>query len=449
MLRPYLSLSFLRGMIKTMTTLPFHPLRARDYFTLNAYWFALSFMWNAMAPLLLPMLVARSVPELQKGSALGTLTAFGLILATIVQPAAGAWTDARTTRWGKRRPYIVGGTLCDVVFLLAMVFAGDYLVLLIAYALLQVTSNIAHGPYQAYLPELVPEAKRGKMTGVKLVFEMVGAIVTALAVGNLVGQGQMLAAFLAIIFFLLWTMVITAVFVDERPFDGAITVEAPARSPGQATGSRLLQTIFYSRDFFLWLISRLLILLAVNLVRNYILYFLDDVLQIQNPAAEAGNLLAVLGIAVAVIVYPAGALSDRWGRKPLIVFSGILGTVGACALVLATTMPLVLVAGTIIGVSIGVFLSVNWAWGADLIPADAGGRFLGISNIATAGAGVLAGGGGWMLDFLNAQSHNLGYPVLYLTAALCFAAGTVIVIGVKDKRAKMRDDREKEGAKYD
>ena len=199
--------------------------------------------------------------------------------------------------------------------------------------------------------------------------------------------------------------------------------------------------IFYSRDFFLWLISRLLILLAVNLVRNYILYFLDDVLQIQNPAAETGNLLAVLGIAVAVIVYPAGALSDRWGRKPLIVFSGILGTVGACALVLATTMPLVLVAGTIIGISIGVFLSVNWAWGADLIPADAGGRFLGISNIATAGAGVLAGGGGWMLDFFNAQSHNLGYPALYLTAALCFAVGTVIVIGVKDKRAKMRDDR--------
>ena len=230
MLRPYLSLSFLRGMIKTMTTLPFHPLRARDYFTLNAYWFALSFMWNAMAPLLLPTLVARSVVESQKGSALGTLTALGLILATIVQPAAGAWTDARTTRWGKRRPYIVGGTLFDVVFLVAMVLAGDYLFLLIAYALLQVTSNIAHGPYQAYLPELVPEAKRGKMTGVKLVFEMVGAIVTALAVGNLVGQGQMLAAFLAIIFFLLLTMAITAVFVDERPFDGAITV---GRLPGR------------------------------------------------------------------------------------------------------------------------------------------------------------------------------------------------------------------------
>jgi Na+/melibiose symporter-like transporter len=371
------------------------------------------------------------VPELQKGSALGALSALGLIIATIVQPAAGAWTDTRTTRWGKRRPYIIGGTLLDVVFLLAMVFSGDYLVLLVAYVLLQIASNVAHGPYQAYLPELVPEDKRGKVTGVKLVFEMVGTIVTALAVGNLAGQGQILAAFLAIIFFLLLTMALTVRCVDERPFDDASV--AQPRAVGAISESPL-QVIFHSRDFFLWLVSRLLILVALNLVRDYLLYFLDDVLQIGNPAAETGNLLAILGIAVVAVVYPAGALSDRWGRKRLTVLSGILGTVGALAMLCATTMPLVLVAGTMVGISIGIFLSANWAWGADLIPADAGGRFLGVSNIATAGAGVLAGVGGGMLDFFNAQSHNLGYTALYLTAALCYMAGTIIALGVREKR---------------
>ncbi len=409
-----------------------HPLRVRDYFALNAYWFALSFLWNSMAPLLLPTLIPRLVGEAHKGSALGAISALGLIIATIVQPVAGAWTDARVTRWGKRRPYIVGGTLFDVVFLLAMVFAGDYFVLLIAYALLQIVSNIAHGPYQAYLTDLVPEAQRGKVSGVKLIFEMVGGIVTALAVGNLVGQGQILAAFLAIIFFLLLTMVITARCVDERPFDGMVIDPKPRAQSKES----LLKMIFHSRDFFLWLISRLMILVAVNLVRNYMMFFLTDVLRIENAAAEVGNLLAILGVSVAIIVYPAGALSDRWGRKPLIIFSGILGAVGALAMMFATTMPLVLVAGTIIGISIGIFLSVNWAWGADLIPADAGGRFLGISNIATAGAGVLAGAGGWMLDFFNAQSPNLGYTALFLTAALCYAVGTVIVIGVRDRRSK-------------
>jgi MFS family permease len=83
---------------------------------------------------------------------------------------------------------------------------------------------------------------------------------------------------------------------------------------------------------------------------------------------------------------------------------------------------------------IGIFLTVNWAWGADLVPAHESGRFLGISNLATAGAGVVAGVGGGMLDFFNAQSPNLGYTAIYMSAAICYAIGTLIVVRVQDTR---------------
>jgi len=349
-----------------------------------------------------------------------------------VQPIAGAWTDARTTRWGKRKPYIVGGTLFDVVFLLAMALAGDFLVLVVAYVLLQTASNIAHGPYQGYIPELVPESQRGAVTGVKQFLEIIGIIVTSLVVGNLVGQGQILAAFIAIIFFLLFTMALTALFVREQPFAGAAGVPAATRPSEQAPS--LWRAIFYSRDFSLWLISRLFILVGVNLVRNYVLYFLKDVLRLSNPAAEVGNLMAVIAVAIALVVYPAGALSDRWGRKGLVIAAGALGALGALLFITATTVPQVLLYGGIVGLSIGIFLSANWAWGADLIPPEAGGRFLGISNIATAGAGVFAGAGGWMLDFFNAQSPNGGYTALYVSAAVCYVVGTLLAVGVRDTR---------------
>ncbi len=421
-----------------------HPLRAWDYFTLNAYWFALSFLWNSMGPILLPTLVPLLVPEAQKGSALGIISALGLIIAIIVQPVAGAWSDGRTTRWGKRRPYIVGGTLFDVVFLLTMAFAGNYIVLLIGYLLLQTSSNIAHGPYQGYIPELVPEAKRGAASGVARFLEIVGIIVTSLVVGNWVGQGQIVLSFVAIIFFLLFMMAITALFVTEVPFEGAGTPSTasstpPAKTAGSAQHALSLRTIFYSRDFFLWLVSRLLILLGGNLVRNYALYFLKDVLKLANPAAEVGNLLAIIAVAIVIVVYPAGALSDRIGRKWLIVASGVLGAIGALLLMTATTLTMVLLDGAVIGVSIGIFLSVNWAWATDLIPADEGGRFLGISNLATAGSGVLAGIGGFMLDFFNAQSPNLGYTALYLTAAICYVLGTLVAFGVKETRGLKKE----------
>ncbi|MDP3046906.1 MAG: MFS transporter, partial [Chloroflexota bacterium] len=307
--------------------LPARPLRAADYFTLNTYWFALSFLWNSMGPILLPSMVPLLVPESQKGGALGILSACGLIVAIVVQPLAGAWSDSHTTRWGRRRPYLVGGTLADVVFLLLMATAGNYWVLLAGYLLLQTSSNIAHGPYQGYIPDLVPLSKRGAVTGVKQFLEIVGIIATSLAVGNLVAGGQVVAAFMAIIAFLLLTMTITAFTVTELPFDGVGQPEPAPATPQATTAPRaqgssrpvaaFLSSLFCSRDFSLWLISRLFILLGGNLVRNYALYFLTDVLRSPNPAVEVGNLLAIIAVAIAIVVYPAGALSDRWGRKPL------------------------------------------------------------------------------------------------------------------------------------
>lgn len=414
------------------------PIRAWDYVTLNIYWFALSFLWNSMGPILLPILILALVPESEKGGALGILSALGLIVAIVIQPAAGAWSDARTTRWGRRRPYIVGGTLGDVVFLAVMALAPTYAILLIGYLLLQFSSNIAHGAYQGYIPELVPESKRGVASGVARLFEMVGMIVTYLVVNVLVGQGQLYLTFLAYVLFLIACMIITALFVQERPFldpdtSSPSSTSSPAAKP--TTSARpLLRDMFYSRDFFLWLVSRLLILLGGNLVRNYALYFLKDVIHVANPAGDTTILLAVIAVVIAIVVYPTGALSDRVGRKRLIILSGVLGAIGAFLLISADSLIFVLLYGAIIGLSIGIFLSVNWAWATDLIPNEEGGRFLGISNLATAGSGVVAGIGGIMLDYFNAQSPNFGYTMLFLTAGLCYLAGTGIAFGVRDVR---------------
>jgi len=240
-------------------------------------------------------------------------------------------------------------------------------------------------------------------------------------------------------------MAVTAVFVTEQPFDGAPVFERkPSRAAPSSDALRdSLAALFHSRDFFLWLSSRLVILVASNLVRNYALYFFRDVLGLPNPASAVGSLLAVIAIAIVVVVYPSGALSDRWGRKWLIVASGVLGTVGALLLVTASTLIQVLIYGSLIGISAGIFLSVDWAWGADLIPAESSGRYLGISNIATAGSGVLAGMGGFMLDYFNAQSPNLGYTALYLSAAICYVLGTLLVFGVRDTgRGRLKEESE-------
>src|SRR5512143_1980820 len=93
-------------------------------FILNAYWIGLSFKWNALHPIILPAVLLNLVPETQKNTYLGLLTFFGLIIAMIVQPVAGAISDGWRSRWGRRRPLLAGATLFDALFLLVLAIGG-------------------------------------------------------------------------------------------------------------------------------------------------------------------------------------------------------------------------------------------------------------------------------------------------------------------------------------
>ena len=123
-------------------------MRTRDYFAINVYWFGLAFMWHGLHPIILPALLLRFVPGSLKNTYLGGLTFAGLILAMVVQPVAGALSDRTRSRWGKRRPWILAGTLFSLAFLTGMALTVNWWTLLVAYLLLQIGSNTAHGPAQ-------------------------------------------------------------------------------------------------------------------------------------------------------------------------------------------------------------------------------------------------------------------------------------------------------------
>ena len=59
-----------------------------------------------------------------KNTALGGLRAASLAVAILVQAAFGLLSDRSTLRWGRRRPFIVAGTLLDLVLLVLVGVAG-------------------------------------------------------------------------------------------------------------------------------------------------------------------------------------------------------------------------------------------------------------------------------------------------------------------------------------
>ena len=80
-------------------------------------------------------------------------------------------------------------------------------------------------------------------------------------------------------------------------------------------------------------------------------------------------------------------------------------------------------------------MSVNWAWAADLAPAHEAGRYLGLSNLATAGASALSRlVAGPIIDGGNALQAGIGYDLLFFVLALAMVAGAWILAGVPETR---------------
>lgn len=405
-----------------------------DYLKITIFGAALSFLWPSLHTLIIPIRLLEFVPEAQKNTYLGILTFTGLALAALVQPVAGAISDRSGFSLGRRRPFILVGTLLALLFLPSIGLANSFVFLFIGYCLLQCACNIAQGPFQAFIPDLVPAHRKGIASGVKNLAEILTGVafvrIVAYFLDMYTTQGKESWMWLAIGFpavVLLAAMIATMITVKETPQTNA----QPLPLKNRFNAYRI--DVKKHKDFVWFLVSRLLILMALGTLQSFALYYLRDVVQIENPAGAAGDLIVAIGICLLITAYPAGYLSDKFGRKPIIFCSGLIGVIGIITLFFAHNLTDIMVSGGLLGISAGSFLPSNWALATDLVPQGEEARYLGLTNIATAGAGALARLIGPAIDFFNARQAGLGYSTMLGVCVLYMVAGSaaVILIGRK------------------
>ena len=474
-------------------------LRWYDYLTINIFWLGLNIRNTALTSIFMPYLVGIFAPEAIKNTALGGMRSAGLVIAMLVQPAAGILSDRSTSRFGRRRPYILVGALFDCLFLFAIASSHTYWALLISVLLIQFSSNISHGPLQALIPDLVPEDQRGRASAIKAILELAPVILVGLTIAKLVGLGHLDWAIFATGLSLLVIMLITVIFVKETPLlekpaaplwppmlrvlgmlggllvgglagllgggllgglAGLVTRlfadKSTALSVGIGVGGAVAMVVAVlvgvwagclgtlgrearkQSPFVWWITNRLLFLAAVTSLQGSLLYFVmySFKLSLEAAASLAGTLTTVIGVFILLTALASGWLSDRLGRNRLVMISGIVAAVGNVVLLATIWVPnlaIVYIAGTIIGLATGLFMTANWALGTDLVPADQAGRYLGISNLAGAGAGIVGAGiGGLVADAINHYYMGLGYFAIFAAYALLFALSSVTLLWVKD-----------------
>jgi MFS family permease len=407
------------------------PISIPRLLVLNTYMVGISFMWNALHPIILPAVLLNYVADAQKNTVLGVLTFIGLVIAMIIQPVAGALSDNWASRFGRRRPLIVAGTLFDFVFLSLLAFGGGLTWLFIGYIGLQFSSNIAHGSFQGLMPDRVPENQLGAGASLKTFMDMASLIIASLLAGRMLDPTTRnpTAIMLVVMGLLAVSCCITVLFTPEEPTHDRLRLDLRG----------LLDTFkidFRQNTAYWWLIAeRALFLLGIFGVQAFAQYYLQDVIRVADPPRQVGDLLARLTIALVVLVLIGGWLTDRFGARKVLYAASFIAAVGMMMLLFARDMNGVNAAGYVVGSGIGLFLTSNWALANALAPGDQAGKFLGLTNIATAGSGALARLEGPALDYLNAAypAAWIGYKAMFLFGVVCILLSVLLLVRIPEK----------------
>ena len=173
-----------------------------------------------------------------------------------------------------------------------------------------------------------------------------------------------------------------------------------------------------NQPFTWWVVNRLAFLTGSTNLAGFMIFFLQEhfpELSGEKAAGPATTITMFVGIFILVSALPSGWLSDRFGKKNIILASVVLTTLGTAFVVFSPTIPPMYIGGSLVGAGIGFFYSANWALGTEIVPKKEAGRFLGISNLAGAGAGAVGAYiGGPIADQIGYTPLMITYGILFL-----------------------------------
>src|SRR5690348_9603543 len=103
-----------------------HPITLFDQININIFWMACQFHWQALQAIVIPSMVAHFLDPRFKAINLSTVVTLGTIVAFIVNPLVGALSDYATFRMGRRRPFMIIGTILNVIVLIIFAFSPSW-----------------------------------------------------------------------------------------------------------------------------------------------------------------------------------------------------------------------------------------------------------------------------------------------------------------------------------
>jgi MFS family permease len=340
-------------------------IRAPNPFRLAVFWLGIQAVWGALLGI---SLQARTI-ELATSNPLvayGHLATGGAIVAAAVQIVVGPWSDARRRRGSRRLEFYAVGTFAAAVAIAAFYSAASFRALVFAFLGLQAAMNVAIGPYQALIPDLVPRNRFGVASSWMAALQSAGNATGALC-ASLIDDARWLSGVLVAL--LLGTCAVTSAHVRRLSLE-----PAPGREKFRIT-----------RAFIDLFISRALVYVGFYTLLGYLLFYVGGVLgapSLRQARLESGLLILAFTLVGVAGAAAAAAPSDRLDRRLVANAGGIIVAAALALFIMFHALPAAIAATATAGLGWGIFLVADWSIACRVLPQGALATTMGIWNLA-------------------------------------------------------------------
>lgn len=259
-----------------------------------------------------------------RDAATNSIMALDNILALFLLPFFGSLSDRTNTRYGKRTPYIILGTVFAVILMMFLPVASNknsLIMFFIALGLVLLAMGSYRSPAVALMPDLTPKRHRSKANAIINLMGALGGIYTLVCIRLLVPDKEnpsYTLVFLAVAILMVVSVTILKLTINEKKLskqikavdsdfeDEPVTGEKAAPLPKEVRKSLIL----ILASIFLWFC-------AYNAVITAYSRYAKEVWGITG-GAFADSLMIATGAAV-VSYIPIGFIATRFGRKRTIL----------------------------------------------------------------------------------------------------------------------------------
>jgi MFS family permease len=394
--------------------------------------FGANFAWVSYNSILLLPLVQRVLPADRSSFAVGVVAFVGNVIGLGTSLLVGILSDHSTSRWGKRTPSLLLGSLGALpVIASAGLLPLSLPVIIASYVGMHLFTNIANGAWWPLLVDAVPESQRGLASGLQGFQMVLASAVSFGAVTYLheIRRPDVALVLMAVVFSLSGLLCVATIRRDDRP----ALVSRSLSLPEAVRGMFRVQTRV---SVFFWLVFSAFL---VNMGLNSLQYFARDFLGIYFGLANPDAGLRLVGLVNLVVIMLAavgsGALSDRIGRRRLITAGALLSAVTTLLMALSRDFSIFLALTVIRALATGPIMAVIPALASGLAPQAEAGQYMAYNNLTTALPSAVAPLlFGAMLN-VGGASTPASFVALLVVAAAFYLIGGVVFEGRVSQKA--------------